>query len=188
MNYIRSKFSNYRGLIRTLLADIMWRLGPYRKYGRVNWVNVKRIVFICQGNICRSPFAYCLAEAGNLGMPVLSFGLATTTGLAANAVAIDVAQEFGVDMSNHRSIDLADFDVKEGDLLVVMEDRHIQQLGGQLNVQKVQICLLGLWCRPRFALLYDPFEQHRDYFVSCFDRIDRAITNLLQEIKNSGCA
>jgi protein-tyrosine phosphatase len=181
MNLVNKKFANHRGLIRTLLADLMWRLGPYRKYGRVDWRRVQRLVFICQGNICRSPFAKFVAEAQDQRLPVVSFGLATTTGAAANTMAMDVAGDFGFDMGNHRATDITDFIVCDGDLLIVMEDRHITWLQRHLNNQDVQVCLLGLWCRPRFALLYDPFNQSRDYFTSCFERIDRAVRRMVQD-------
>ncbi len=166
-----------------LLADGMWRLGPYRKYGRVDWSRVDRLVFICQGNICRSPFAHYQALQADSPLPVVSFGLATTTGVPADAVAQDVASELGVDLVAHRATDVSDFQVRERDLLVVMEDRHIHLLEPHIHGRDVQVVLLGLWCRPRFALLYDPFEQPRDYFVTCLDRVRRAVFNLLGEAR-----
>jgi low molecular weight protein-tyrosine phosphatase len=181
MNYVSRQFANHRGLIRTVLADIMWRLGPYRKYGQVDWSNVRRLVFICQGNICRSPFAHFLAVASEPVVPVTSFGLATSTGVPANSSAIDVAADYGLDMSAHSATDISDFVIEEGDLLIVMEDRHVTQLQQYITGRKVQVCLLGLWCRPRFALLYDPFGHPRQYFSACFDRIDRAVVNLMRE-------
>ena len=145
MNLIDIKFANHRGFIRTLFADLMWRLGPYRKYGRVDWQRVERLVFICQGNICRSPFAKFVALAQDSGLPVESFGLATSTGAAANTMAIDVAGDFGFDMGSHRATDITDFTICDGDLLIVMEDRHITWLQGHLANQDIQVCLLGLW-------------------------------------------
>jgi protein-tyrosine phosphatase len=181
MNIVTREFANHRGLIRTVLADCMWRMGPYRKYGRVDWRNVERLVFVCQGNICRSPFAHHLAKVSGTELPVASFGLATTTGGTADSVAIDAAGDFGLDMSEHRATDLTDFAIRNGDLLLVMEDRHISWISPYLAQKDVQVRLLGLWCRPRFALLYDPHGHPRDYFLSCFDRINRAVANLLQE-------
>ena len=84
-------------------------------------------------------------------------------------------------MHGHRATDITDFTICDGDLLIVMEDRHITWLQGHLDNQDIQVCLLGLWCRPRFALLYDPINQSRDYFASCFDRIDCAVRKLLQD-------
>lgn len=177
-------FANHRGLVRTVLADCMWRFGPYRQYGRVDWSAVERLVFICQGNICRSPFAHQLAAAQSPGLPVVSFGLATTTGVPANELATDVARDFGVDLAVHRATDMNDFSLCDGDLLIVMEDRHISWLEPYTVGFNVQVVLLGLWCRPRFALLYDPYEQSREYFSACFDRIRRAVGNLLGEARS----
>ena len=73
----------------------------------------------------------------------------------------------------------------DGDLLIVMEDRHIDWLGRHTIEPDFQVCLLGLWCRPRFALLYDPYDHPRAYFESCFDRVDRAVVNLLQERRSA---
>ena len=162
----------------------MWILGPYRRYGLVNWQQVERLVFVCQGNICRSPFAQFAAESKYSGLPVASFGLATTTGCPADSMAIDVAADYGLDLDSHRATDLTDFELLHGDLLLVMEDRHIGPLKAQCLDEKFQICLLGLWCRPRFALLYDPHCHSREYFAACFDRIDRAVTNLLREYRD----
>jgi protein-tyrosine phosphatase len=181
MDRLSRLFANHRGLTRTILADLMWRLGPYRKYGRVDWSQVRRLVFICQGNICRSPFAYWLARSLESEFPMDSFGLATTTGAVAEEIAIDAAGDYGVDLTGHRATDISDFDIRDGDLLIVMEDRHISWLGTHAIEANTQVCLLGLWCRPRFALLYDPYSHPRAYFVSCFDRINRAVATLLQE-------
>ena len=66
-------------------------------------------------------------------------------------MATDVAGDFGFDMRGHRATDITDFTICDGDLLIVMEDRHINWLQRHLDNQDVQVCLLGLWCRPRFA-------------------------------------
>ena len=182
---MQREFANHRGLVRTVLADLMWRCGPYRQFGRVRWPDVQRLVFVCQGNVCRSPFAHRLALAQTPDLPVVSFGLATTTGVGANELAAEVADDFAIDLGPHRATDMSDFEMAEGDLYIVMEDRHIRWLAPHLRDRKVQVVLLGLWCRPRFALLYDPYGQSRDYFATCFDRIHRAVDNLLAEYRGS---
>lgn len=189
MNMLRRNFANIRGFVRTVLDQLKWFSGPYRRYGRVDWSNVRRLVFVCQGNICRSPFAKCLAEQRTT-IPVSSFGLSTTTGAEADAVARNVATQFSIDLSSHRATNWKDFTVQPGDLLLVMEDRHIRQLAEKLDGQAVQICLLGLWCRPRFALLYDPFGQSRDYFEICFARIENAVGRLIGDSGrlSAGCS
>lgn len=62
-----------------------------------------------------------------------------------------------------------------------MEARHIAPLRGFCTGLDVQIGLLGLWCRPRLALLYDPYGMSEEYFVTCFDRIHRAVLRMGEE-------
>ena len=181
-DFVADRFGTLRGLVRTVLANLMYGVGPYRKYANVDWSRVDRLVFVCQGNICRSPFAHHLA--GKLlggGLRVSSFGLSTTTGIEAFELASRTAAEFSVDLSEHRTTDLTDFELRDGDLYVVMEDRHVRQLRPALHDADSQICLLGLWCRPRFALLYDPHRLSERYFRTCFERIDEAVRRLVSD-------
>jgi protein-tyrosine phosphatase len=153
----------------------------YRRYSRIDWADVNRIVFVCQGNICRSPFAHKLAEQLIGSYPVASLGLATTTGTPAFDLAEMTARNFSIDLSQHRATDLSDFDVRDGDLFMVMEDRHAHQLGPKVANRNVQVALLGLWCRPRFALLYDPHKLSDTYFQTCFERIVRSVKRLAKQ-------
>jgi protein-tyrosine phosphatase len=180
---VEREFGTFRGLVRTALAYLMWLLGPYREYGEVDWTRVNRIVFVCLGNICRSPYAHYRCLAMECPLPVASFGLSTSTGVAANATAAEVALSRGIDLSGHSATDLADFTILDGDLLLVMEDRHIDALAPAVMGRNVQIGLLGLWYRPSFALLYDPFSLSPAYFASCFRRIDAALARVVAQAK-----
>ena len=44
---------------------------------------------------------------------------------AAIDAAIDAARDFGLDLTEHRATDMTDFDIRNDDLLLVMEDLHI---------------------------------------------------------------
>jgi len=54
---VRPRFGTYRGLVRLLLAQVENRTGGYRRFKQIRWESVKRVVFVCHGNICRSPYA-----------------------------------------------------------------------------------------------------------------------------------
>ena len=71
-------------------------------------------------------------------------------------MAQEAARRFAIDLSQHRTTDIQDFQLRDGDLIVAMEARHIAPLRRSCAGYEVQIALLGLWCRPRLALLYDP--------------------------------
>jgi len=177
------RFGTHRGLVRLTIANALWLFGPYRRYGRVDFAKVKRLVFVCQGNVCRSPFGHHLASKLIAELPVCSLGLGTKSGLPADSLATEVANEFGVDLSVHRTTSVTDFPIRPGDLFLVMEDRHLRILTPLLEGRDVQVALLGLWCRPPLALIYDPHRLSPEYFRTCFTRISEAVEALQQALK-----
>jgi arsenate reductase len=78
---------------------------------------MKKILFVCIGNSCRSQMAEGFARA--LGSDVMvagSAGLAPAPGVARQTAA--VMKEKGVDLADHFPKDLKLFDLKNFDLLV----------------------------------------------------------------------
>ncbi len=135
-----------------------------------------RLVFVCLGNINRSCFAEAVARRA--GAPAVSIGLSTTTGIPAFHTAVDTARLFGLDLTRHRTTDLADFVPQEGDLLLVMEVRHVRRLR-QAGLGHLPIALLGAWSRPMRIHLHDPHTLSSEYFATCFAQIDSATRGLV---------
>jgi protein-tyrosine-phosphatase len=85
------------------------------------------IVFVCTGNICRSPMAECLfreAAARAEGWEVRSAGLAAAWGMPASREAVEVLAEQGLDLRLHSSRPLTCELAGAADLLVVMTAAH----------------------------------------------------------------
>src|SRR5215469_15602974 len=66
-------YGGRRGYVFHLAARAMGALGAYRRLGALDWGTVTRLVFVCKGNICRSPYA--AARAQQLAVEATSFGL-----------------------------------------------------------------------------------------------------------------
>jgi len=174
---IKSRFGTFRGLVRLALSYPQLLLG--RSASRAPDVaEVRRLVFVCQGNICRSAFADVAAKKA--GLNVASFGLSTTSGRGAHPPAIVAATALGHDLSAHQAIDMQDHEPQDGDLLLAMEVRQLHRLAGDPRLKDMPRMLLGQWPRPMLPHLHDPYSLDDRYMATCLMRIDRAIPQLVR--------
>lgn len=183
-NVIERKFGTHRGLVRLALSLAQFWRGAYAPYARVDWSRVERLVFVCAGNVCRSPYGHRRAQQEFAR--VASMGLSTDTGRPADPQAIRAAARRQIDLDTHRATSSADFAVLPGDLFLIMEDRHLKPIQAYLlerAVPGVAVALLGLWARPRRPLIYDPMDLSDLYFDACYATIDSAVAGLLAEFR-----
>ncbi|WP_448556516.1 arsenate reductase/protein-tyrosine-phosphatase family protein [Thalassotalea montiporae] len=182
----QKEYGTERGFVRHSLALFDYYFGRIEQFKRIEHSKVSRVVFVCLGNICRSAYAHHYAQAHDLGLPISSLGLFTTTGVNANDVAMLAANNRGVNMEHHLATDLKDFEVRAGDLFLVMEVRQANKLSLQLaNYKNIQIGLLGNYCKPVHPHLHDPFSLSLEYFDHCFGLIENGVMNLSRELKES---
>lgn len=169
------RFGTHRGLARLLLAYGQTATGAA---GIVppQPAAVRRLVFVCQGNICRSAFAE--AAARRRGLAACSFGLSTTAGAGAHPPAIEAADRFGVDLRPHRAIRCEDYAPRAGDLLLAMEVRQLHRLAADSRLAALPRSLLGLWATPRRPHLHDPYSLSEAYMRTCLEAIDTAVAAL----------
>jgi protein-tyrosine-phosphatase len=87
-----------------------------------------RVAFVCTGNRFRSPLAAALLEEETSGLPVriASLGTLELDGRPALPEAVEIAQELGLDLSNHRARGLARVDLSRADLVLGFERRHVK--------------------------------------------------------------
>ena len=174
---IRRKFGTFRGLVRLSLAYLEFAAGRLAPFGPHRRGPVQRLVFVCQGNICRSAYGATLAT--ELGLPTASLGLETTTGAPSPPEAVASGRRQGVELADHRAIDWTDFGIQPGDLFLVMEIRQAHEVRRRIgNRTDVLISLLGMWCSPAVPHLHDPFTLSDAYFDTCFIRIREAVENI----------
>ncbi|GAC1602063.1 MAG: hypothetical protein NVS4B10_14150 [Myxococcales bacterium] len=177
MNWIEERFGRKQGLARLALSHLQDCLGGYQRFRAIEWSRVQRFVFVCQGNICRSPYAEARGAAA--GMRCASFGLDAPAGDRANPAASKAARARGLDLGTHRSKPAGALSLEPGDLLIAMEPEQAERLRPLARKSGAQVTLLGLWCRPRRPHLQDPFGLSDAYFATCCSHIDRAVANLV---------
>jgi len=89
------------------------------------------LLFVCTGNVCRSPMAeYLLRErlGGDGAWEVRSAGLAALSGMPASAAAVATLRESGIGLGSHRSRPLTRELIDAASLIVVMTAGHRNQV------------------------------------------------------------
>jgi protein-tyrosine-phosphatase len=124
-----------------------------------------RILFVCTGNTCRSPFAEAVARREG-HVDAESAGLSAFAGDQPPEDAIVAARELGYDLSAHRARPLTEEMLERSDVVVGMTAEHVVAVGGAAR-------LLGE------ADLDDPIGRGRDVYRQVFARIETDVRRLL---------
>lgn len=149
-----------------------------------------KLLFVCTGNICRSPTAdgimrARIAEAGLADR--ISCDSAGMHGYHAgdppDSRSIATARKFGVDISDLRARKAVPADLDEFDVIAAMENAHLRQLLA-LRPQKprAEIRLLPSWLGEP-GEVPDPYYDDRS-FVPVYRLIERSVDALFAEIRN----
>lgn len=170
---IKNHYGSKRGMLKYYKYQSLMILGVYNKYKKVDISAVRRLVFVCAGNICRSPFAEAVAVKN--GLNTASFGIHCPSGDPADPRAIKYAEDNDYELQSHRTTKMSDYLYEKGDLLVVMEPGHI--LAIEKEMQAVEITLIGFLLDKKVAYLHDPYNTSPVFFSRCESLIERAVKN-----------
>jgi protein-tyrosine phosphatase len=131
--------------IKNALREVYWafhgkRLTPPLPISR------KSILYVCKGNICRSPFAERLTikmvkkQSSDLLM-IGSAGINATITNPPPKEAMDAAKTFGISMDDHRAQCLTKELINGTEMIVVMEVEHLKQLE-EIHPGSINRCFL----------------------------------------------
>lgn len=176
MNYLKRNFGSYRAAVLHVKEQLWLWAGRYSALENIDWTRINRLVFVCTGNVCRSPYAEVRARA--LGFSSISLGLDTTGNVPANANAQRNAVPRSIDLSRHRSQLFDPGVVQPGDLVLVFEPKQFRLMKKRMPAPKGQVTLLGLWAEPKLAYIPDPYNAGDAYFQRCFELIDACVAKI----------
>jgi protein-tyrosine phosphatase len=146
-------------------------------------MEVKSILFVCLGNICRSPLAEGIAKnyikEKNLNLVIESAGTGHWhVGEKPCDNSIKVALLNGVDISNQKAQQVKKSDFKTFDLIVGLDDSNISNLKNLGCKNPIKLGDFGFngECVPD-PYFFDGFEG----FDKVFEMIDVCVRNLIDE-------
>ncbi len=147
------------------------------------------ILFVCQGNICRSPMAEYLFNHYMAKTVIPTKWIAKSAGIRpvlskATEEAVMVMSELGIDISGHRSQIISVEILKWADIIFVMEPWHIDRVmekGGYL--QQKAIMMLGN-ISPKEKIVKDPYGDSIAVYRKTRDMLYDMIVRLIGEIKD----
>ena len=189
------------GWYRQARKEVTTRVYPRIKFLRLAYERMKQprpmpqplqsILFVCQGNIIRSPLAaaYFVEQASKNGfiMKVNSAGMETHPGKPAHALAKEIAHQHGLSLQCHSTEPLSQDLIKESDLVVVMEVAQKGLLSKLYAQDRHKVFLLGQFCRSGSIEIDDPYCGTQEDFKACFGRIRESCDHLIQKIGEPTC-
>lgn len=135
----------------------------------------KNILFVCIGNVCRSPMAegFFQHQLQQCQSPIktASAGLHALVGEPAVAEAQEVMRQEGVDISAHRAQQVSEQLLIDADLILTMEEGHKNALHKTCPSARGKVFLLGHWSDFE---IYDPFRQSSLVFEQTCSLIQQA--------------
>jgi protein-tyrosine-phosphatase len=173
----------------TYLRIRAWRkLGLRSDKAVLRRLRPQSVLFVCHGNIMRSPMAAELfrARIGHLAsdISVASAGTWTSKGRPADPRAIAAAQTLGVSLAGHRSQPLSPALMAGSDLVCVMDYRNeIDVLTRFPGSAKKTIMLGGLDASTSSgATIPDPYSLGPEAVDEAYRRLDSAVMALVRAL------
>lgn len=177
--YTNNTFGSRRGLLNMTRAQWIYLLGGYHYCKKIDWSRIDRLIFVCHGNICRSPLAEYAARSEGLSSE--SFGLSCSDGHPADPRAVGYAKSCNLDLSAHRTRNIRAYSPLPGDLVVVMEPSHLDQASAHLN-GRAQLTLAGIWLAGARPYIHDPFCASDIFFMKCESQVIMAANAIKEKL------
>ncbi|HEV7389399.1 MAG TPA: hypothetical protein VGN73_12380 [Gemmatimonadaceae bacterium] len=175
----RARITYDRALHPLRNAAVRWRL--------TNGARPKRILVLCYGNVCRSPYLQATLQRDLAGVHVISAGF-VGRGRSVPPIALELGRQRGIDLSPHRSTLVTPEIVRDADMVIVMDAELARRVATSFAAAPDKI-LIAPDLAPTFAkarAIKDPWNQPVEAFTATFDHLDRCVATLVAVFGKTG--
>jgi len=143
----------------------------------------QNILIVCVGNICRSPAAEALLDhkLEGKGLTISSAGIGALVGNPMDKTAHEVLNDHGVEHTAHRARQVDSEMLHRADLILVMEQSHIQHIRQIAPEVHGKTFLLGKWLDD--TEIPDPYRQSKPAFEHVHSLLTQSVESWLPYLK-----
>jgi len=133
----------------------------------------KNILFVCVGNICRSPTAeyWARSELKKAGIADVSVASAGVRAMKLSPIAPEaklILNRYGIDASGHVGKQISKDHVTQSDLILTMEYWQTEELLHTFSGARGKTFDFGKWNDSEIS---DPYRKEQIYFEKMFEAI-----------------
>ena len=156
----------------------------------IDAVSTVKFLFVCTGNICRSPMAegicrkylaeklHCKVDhLEKMGYKVSSAGVMDAPGIPASPEAVNACAAKGIDLTSHRSQTLSQSLIEETDFIFALSQMHCQHIMA-FSSSAAEKCLLLAANKD----ISDPIGQSQQVYNDCAETIEKAVKERIGEL------
>ncbi len=142
---------------------------------------MKRVLFVCTGNTCRSPMAELIfnKKSREKGIEAVaqSAGLCTIEGLLIHDNSRLVLSEIGIESDFFRSTDIYDLDLDKFDIIAGMTIEHTSQLKA-MGIDSDKVIMLN----EDKGGIADPYGSGEATYRACRDEIAESLDDVFKKL------